>query len=788
MGQEVTRKFHLWAGALCFLMMLGVTHAQTETGGIALNRYGATVRLEAYAPNIVRVTMSLDRAETLRAPGPGITGGANNAGWQHSQGRDGEDRFSSAALSVEVSPENNQPLTGTRADIERFFKHKPSAPITFRDGHGTVLLQLQAWQMSVPNDKDGTAGVLKDRRPSDPAFYEVGATFRAPADEHYYGLGQNQEGFLDLRGHAMHCEHDYRAAGGPSVCVPFVVTNKHYAVLWDNPSRAKVNFAFNEQTKWTSQVGRRVSFFVIAGDTYDDFYRGYRLLTGDTPMLPKSAYGFIQSKQRYTTQHELLEVAHGYRDRKLPADMLVVDWLYYTKMGQMEMDPAQWPDPAAMNRELHGLNFHTMISVWPRFAKGSRYYDTVLKHGWFEHLADGQPTSGEPYDLAGSDIDTTNPEAAKWYWGVIRDNLVVQGFDSFWADETEPDLPLGGNYIFLGPGTEYFNAYPYFHTKAFYDGFRSDTKTRALILSRDAYTGAQHNGAIFWSSDIYPTWDTLTRQISTGINFTASGMPYWGTDIGGWQYLPPVHVPDHPPLINPATARGNVGGYDDYPELYVRWFEYGVFQPNFRTHGSRPQNEVWSYGTEAEPILEKYLRLRYALLPYIYSIAHATHESGAPFMRGLFMDFPGDPLVANLGDEYMFGPTLLVAPVTTQGATSRFVYLPAGADWYNYWTNEHFTGGQKVNVAAPVDTIPLFVRAGSILPVGAPILSTNEQQSISEVRAYVGADASFDLYSDDGSTYAYESGDFQVKHLRWSDAVSKMSQDGGSAKVTIIGR
>src|SRR6185312_10448537 len=474
----------------------------------------------------------------------------------------------------------------------------------------------------------------------------------------------------------------------------------------------------------------RVSFFVIFGENYDQFYEGYRLLTGSVPMLPKSAYGYIQCKQRYSSQKEVLDVAKGYRDRHLPADVMVIDWFYYTKMGQMDMDPVKWPDPAEMNRQLHAMGFHSMISVWPRFVKGSRFYDMILKNGWFMHLADGTPTNGLPYDRAGSDIDTTNPAAAKWYWGTVRDNFVKKGFDSFWADETEPDLPPNGSYFHVGPGTEFFNIYPLFHTAAFYNGFRNDLKTRALILARDAYLGAQHNGAIFWSSDIAPNWDTLKRQVPTGINFVASGMPYWSTDIGGWQYLPGVHKPEHPPLLDPSDARDNVGHYDDYPELYTRWFEYGVFQPNFRSHGSRKHNEVWSYGKQAEPILEKYLRLRYQLMPYIYSLGYKTYQTGAPFMRALFMDFPVDSKAADNRDEYMFGPAFLVAPVTEQGASSRQVYLPAGTDWYNFWTNERLHGGQRITVSAPIDTLPLFVRAGSIVPLGEAVESTNEVQKI----------------------------------------------------------
>ena len=407
--------------------------------------------------------------------------------------------------------------------------------------------------------------------------------------------------------------------------MPFLVTNKGYGLLWDNPSRTTIEPGFNEQTRWKSEVGDRVSFFVITGNTMDEIYAGYRLLTGPAPMLPKAAYGYIQCKQRYASQDELMAVAKGYRDRHLPADVLVVDWFYYTKMGQMDLDPKFWPDPEAMNKQLHDMGFETMISVWPRFVPDDRFYAELRKKGWLIHLADGTPIDGLPYDRAGSDIDTTNPDAARWYWKTIHDNILSQGFDSLWADETEPDLPPNGAYFHVGPGTEFFNVYPLFHTGALYDGFRRDEpQQRALILSRDAYLGVQSKGTIVWSSDIFPTWDTLKRQIPTGLDVTASGIPYWSNDTGGWQYLPAVHHPAHKPLLDPSDARATVGGYDDYPELYTRWFQYATFLPIFRTHGSRPANEVWSYGKQAEPILEKYLRLRYQLMPYIYSLGYKT--------------------------------------------------------------------------------------------------------------------------------------------------------------------
>jgi len=258
-------------------------------------------------------------------------------------------------------------------------------------------------------------------------------------------------------------------------------------------------------------------------------------------------------------------------------------------------------------------------------------------------------------------------------------------------------------------------------------------------------------------------------------------MAYWTNDVGGWQYLPAEHHPSRPPLLDPSDARDNVGGYDDYPELYTRWFEYGTFLPIMRTHGSRTYNEVWSYGKQAEPILEKYLKLRYQLMPYIYSLGYKTYQTGAPFMRALFMDFPGDPKAVDLRDEYMFGPAFLVAPVTEQGATSREVYLPAGTDWYNYWTSERIRGGQVIRVEAPIDTLPLFVRAGSILPLGSAIENTGQEQKIERVKVYPGADGEFTLYNDDGKTYAYEKGEGRITHLHWDDAGQRLTHEGAPA-------
>ena len=439
-----------------------------------------------------------------------------------------------------------------------------------------------------------------------------------------------------------------------------------------------------------------------------------------------------------------------------------------------------------MNDKLHTMGFTTLLSVWPHYARGTRFYDMLQAKGWLIKKADGTPDPGGFTDQIGPNIDTTNPEAARWFWEQIRDRYIKPDhFDYLWLDETEPDIDPESDTYAVGSGRRFYNVYPLFHTASVYDGFRRDfgDSRRVMILARAAYLGAQRNGTVFWSSDIFSTWDMLKRSIPAGLDFTATGMPYWDTDIAGFfsPTLPADYKPAHTPLIDPSDARANVDRYLDYPELFVRWFEWGAFQPIMRAHGERQHNEAWAYGKQAEPILAKYLRLRYQLMPYTYSLGYNSYKTGAPFMRALFMDFGTDPKVANITDEYMFGPAFLVAPVVEQGATQREVYLPAGTDWYNYWTHERVKGGQTITVNAPIDTLPLFVRAGSIVPMGTTVQSTHENQSISKVEVYPGASADFTLFSDDGTTYNYEKDGGSVTKLHWDEKAQRLTHSGTKA-------
>ncbi|WP_426663774.1 TIM-barrel domain-containing protein [Rhodanobacter aciditrophus] len=798
----------LFSGGLCALLLsvsLNGT-AAAQDAPLVLQRDGRTISLEPYAPNIVRVTFGVDRAAVMHPPGYGFVAQPSARGWTHVRDAAGDDVFRSSKMVVRVAPgklapdhlPQGLPLDALNRQLRKKYFGQWKDPHTFNDAlrvtdaAGRTLLRMRTWTMAPepPEAAQAHAGARD---------FRVAATFESPADEHYYGLGQQQQGWLDLRDHEIRCWHDYSALGGESVCVPFMVSSLRYGLVWDNPSKTTVRLGFNGQNVWSSEVGDRVSYFVIAGNGADEIYEGYRRLTGVTHLLPRRVYGYIQSKAIYPTQEQILAVADEYRRKHLPLGVMVVDFLNMTRQGNLDLDPTRWPDPAAMNRRLHAMGVDTLLSVWPHFSKGSLFYDMLARKGWLVHTRDGLPDPGGFKAVIGPNIDTTNPAAAKWFWQEIRDRYIKPyGFDYIWLDETEPDIDPAKDVFWIGSGRRYYNVYPLFHTASVYDGFRRDfgDSRRVMILARAAYLGAQRNGTVFWSSDIVATWDMLKRSIPAGLNFTATGMPYWDTDIAG--FLSPVIPADyhaaHKPLIDGSDVRGTIGNYEDYPELFVRWFEWGVFQPVMRAHGERNHNEVWSYGKQAEPILAKYLKLRYQLLPYTYSAAYRSYRTGAPYMRALFMDFPHDPKVADIPDEYMYGPAFLVAPITEQGATHRAVYLPAGCDWYNYWTNQRLHGGQTVEVDAPIDTLPLFVKAGSIVPLGTGEAGAGQTQKIVSVKVYPGADGSFALFRDDGTSYRYEQGNYSVTRLTWNDAAHRLDHEGApawsgpdSAVVSVIG-
>ncbi|GGB41629.1 hypothetical protein GCM10011380_33900 [Sphingomonas metalli] len=742
----------------------GIAGAAAADPLAILDRNGSVVTVTPYGPNIVHVSIALDKAQATAAPGYGVIGTPQPQGWRHTADANG-DTFASSDLTVTVAA---QPWPKAPSQMERYFAPSlPPVSISFAGPGGRALTRMTGWSMA-PHSVNGEK------------TFEAGTSFADTRDTHYYGLGQNQEGQLDLRGRTVDCRHWYDAPAGEQVCVPFLVTDQGYGIVWDNPSATTVSAGIHNATRIASEVGERVSFFLIAGRSADDLYAGYRRLTGETPLPPKAAFGLIQSKARYESQQELLGIADGYRTRGYPLDIMVLDWFYWTRMGQIDIDRTYFPDPKAMNDQLHGQGMHSIISVWPRFERESRYYNELAAKGLLLHDSDGKPVDGLPFraDRAGALIDSTNPAARTWFWNTVRDNILSQGFDYLWLDETEPDLVPDGFQYSIGSGDRYHNLFPLVHTMGVADGAARDRPgVRNLILARAAYLGAQRSGAIFWTSDVQATWEALQRQIPANLNMAASGIAYTGSDTGGWQY-PNGPKALHAPLVDPAGATAMNPGYADYPELFVRWFQYNTLSPTLRIHGQRPGTAIWEYGKAAEPILATWLRLRYALIPYLYALGRTTYMTGAPFMRALWMDFPDDARVRTIGDEYMLGSAMLVAPVTEQGAIRRSVYLPAGSDWYDWWTGEKQAGGRTIDAAAPIDRIPVFVKAGSIVPLGAQVPNTATAQRLEKIRVYPGRDASFTLYDDDGVTNDYKTGKGRSTVLRWDEASGRLTASG----------
>ena len=451
-----------------------------------LDRDGAWVSVEAYGPNVLHVTIAADKAEALKGPGPGILPDhADNSAFRQ-QSADGGDTFVSPAMAMHIDA---APPPRSPSMSERYFA--PSlAPVGLqvKNAADETVMKMLGWEMA-PHEVNGEK------------TYQVGVTIDSPADEHLYGMGQNQEsrGPLDLRGRMLECKHWYDAPAGETVCVPFLISSRGYAIIWDNPSVTHLAAGINGRTIIQSDVGERVSFLVIVGDTPEEIYSAYARATGRTPIPPKSAFGLIQSKARYETQQEVLDVAKTYREKKYPLDIMVVDWFYWTRMGQMDFNPAEYPDPDGLNKQLHDMGMQSIVSIWPRYETASRYFNELDAKGYLLKDKNGETVNGLPFrsDRTGGLLDSTNPDARAWFWNHARDNILSRGFDYPWLDETEPDLVPDGKFFSIGSGDRYFNVFPLEHVEGVAKGMRAwKPNKRVLILARAAYLGSQRTGAL----------------------------------------------------------------------------------------------------------------------------------------------------------------------------------------------------------------------------------------------------------------------------------------------------
>ena len=599
--------------------------------------------------------------------------------------------------------------------------------------------------------------------------YNCSTQFISPADEALYGLGCHPEDSLSINYKGRNQDLAIKYMTG---AIPVMLSTKGYGLFWDNYSAS--NFfgaeAGNTQFKYVSESGRMVDYYFIYGPDFDNIIASFRNASGNAPMFPKWAFGLFQSQDRYKSQAEVLSVKDKYRNNNIPVDCIVQDWFYWEPnvIGSHVMFPERYPNPKAMVAELHKANIHAMISIWPVMAKGTKTYDQMAHSGgmtdilWdnvMTHTFDGY-------------YDAHSIQARDLYWKQAKDSLIGRyDWDAWWVDQCEPDNGIlmdarrKSNFA-IGRGIDYFNTYSLMHSEGLYTHWRKDIPNkRAFFLIRQSFAGEQRNAATLWSSDISCTWAAYKNQVPQGINSCASGIPFWTSDIGGYHFH--WNAPDWSAPIN--------------RELFTRWFQFGTFSPVFRIHGKGERaifSDNWDAPTKA--ILLKYDNLRYRLLPYIYSLSWKVTSEGYTIMRSLGFDFRNDEGIKNIPDQYMFGPSILVNPVTARMYSLpnaknikkvRKVYLPKTTGWYDFWTGKLIPGGQTIDAAAPIETLPLYIKAGSIVPMG-PYLqyATEKVADPIELRVYTGANADFVLYEDENDTYNYEQGKFATIAMNWNEA------------------
>ena len=540
--------------------------------------------------------------------------------------------------------------------------------------------------------------------------------------------------------------------------------------------------------QWWSEMTRQMDWYFIAGDDMDEVISGYRTLTGKAPIMPKWAMGYWQSRERYKTSTEMIEALEGFRKRNIPIDNIVMDWSHWEEdaWGSHEFDPARFPDPKAMVDSIHNLGGRMMISVWPKFYVDTEHYKEFNENGWMYNRAkeDGvRDWIGQGY-LYGF-YDAYAPEARELFWNQMYEHYYPLGIDAWWMDASEPNVrdctdmdyrkALCGPTA-LGSSTEFFNAYSLVNADAIYNGQRGvDNDKRVFLLTRSGFAGLQRYSTATWSGDIATRWEDMKAQISAGLNFAISGIPYWTMDIGGFcvenRYVAGQEIFNR-------TGKENAD-QKEWRELNTRWFQFGAFCPLFRAHGQYPFREPWEIAPEGHPAYESivyYTKLRYALMPYVYSLAGKTWFDDYTIMRPLVMDFMADADVTNIGDAYMFGPAFLVAPVYEYGARSREVYFPECEGWYDFYSNEFLSGGESRTVAAPYGRMPLYVRAGSIVPFGPEIQWSDEKPAdVIDLYIYQGADGEFTLYEDENVNYNYEKGLCSKIDFKYDDRMKLLS-------------
>ena len=531
---------------------------------------------------------------------------------------------------------------------------------------------------------------------------------------------------------------------------------------------------------WWSEMTKQLDYYFMAGENMDDVISGYRSLTGKSPVMPKWAMGFWQSREKYNTQEEMLGALKGFRDRKIPLDNIVLDWNHWPEnaWGSHEFDKARFPDPKAMVDSIHAMHARMMISVWPKFYVTTEHFKEFDENGWMYQ----QSVKDSLKDWVGPGYhygfyDAYDPDARKLFWKQMYEHYYPLGIDAWWMDASEPNVrdctdleyrkALCGPTA-LGSSTEFFNAYALMNAEAIYDGQRGvDNNKRVFLLTRSGFAGLQRYSTATWSGDIGTRWEDMKAQISAGLNFAMSGIPYWTMDIGGFCVEKQWN----------ATKTENAD-YKEWRELNTRWYQFGAFVPLYRAHGQYPFREIWEIAPEGHPAYQSvvyYTKLRYNMMPYIYSLAGMTWFDDYTIMRPLVMDFTADAEVNDIGDQFMFGPSFMVSPVYRYGDRSREIYFPQAEGWYDFYSGKFQAGGERKVIEAPYERIPLYVRAGAIIPFGDDIQYTDEKPA-EHIRLYIyqGADGEFTLYEDEGVNYNYEQGMYAMIPMKYDEATKTL--------------
>lgn len=638
---------------------------------------------------------------------------------------------------------------------------------------------------------DGERSFIENLKPvADGYAYRGKLHFNWQENEGIYGLGQAEEGIYNYRGNNQYLyQHNMR------IPIPVIVSSNCYGILFDCCSLMTFNDDANGSYVFMDTIDQ-MDYYFMAGDKLDDIVDGYRYLTGKATMLPKWAFGYVQSKEQYYTAEELTEVAQRYRELEIPIDCVVQDWNTWEpgNWGEKLVDKKRYANLKECTDKLRALNMHSMVSIWPNMNVGGKNHTEFLDAGYLLN------------DF--STYNAFNEDAREMYWKQAKEELFNGGIDSWWCDSTEPFTGPDWNgeekrepwerYMLVGKEHKKYlpprqaNAYALMHAKGIFENQRKETlDIRVLNLTRSGYASGQRYGAMLWSGDTCASWETMKKQIVEGLNMSISGYPYWTLDIGGFFTVGEKWMNRGCGCNNDSSPKWFwQGRYDEgvkdagYRELYVRWLQMGAFLPMFRSHGTDTPREIWNFGEKGDlfyDTIEKYIKLRYHLMPYIYSLAGAVRLKNSTLMRSLLFDFLEDKQAREIKDEYMFGPSLLVCPVTEpfyyeaknkklEKEKIRNCYLPAGCDWYDYWSGERFAGGQWISREAPLDIMPLFIKAGAVIPVTDGLQYANQKpEKPLDIHIYSGADSTFTLYEDEGNNYNFENGAYSIIRFIWAE-------------------